>query len=291
MLGSHVAATKTITTQILTARFLSANPDGTMRVDFGAGPVSVVAAGVYWPVPGEPVRVLRVGSVSLLVGPAVPKPTFGVVATIAATSVTVDFGGGDMEDIGFLDGYTPTVGDQVVIHRGSVATVLGKLAQTPAPPPDDVTNPEPTAPERRTVTFNPTAAGTQNTGSSSFWTGDVWCGSTTTGAWFYGDSIDRTIPDGATIISGRIYVVEFFNQFPSSLATIGTHTSKTKSGVLSVTGAQTISRGTGWKTLPADFLTRLKTGSAYGIATNHGGYHKFRGLDSSSGRLEITFES
>lgn len=288
MIGEQLAARQATPGQILTGTFITANPDGTVLVDFGGGPVSMLSAGVYWPVPGEPIRVLRVGAVSLLIGPAVPRPTFGVVSSVGTTNVVVDFGGGAAEEIGILDGYTPTIGDQVVIHRGSVATVLGKLAQNPPPPPP--TPPAPTV-DRRSIVFSPTAAGTQNTGSSAFWNDDVWCGNTTTGAWFYGDQIDRTIPDSATVISGRLYVAEFYNAYPGSLARLGTHTRKAKSGVVTVTGTYEISRGTGWKPLPADFLNRLKTGEAYGIATNHGGFHKFRGLASSSGRLEITFES
>lgn len=288
MIGQQIVARPDAGGQVLTGTFITANPDGTVQVDFGAGPVGMLSAGVYWPVPGEPVRVLRVGSASVLIGPAVPKPTFGVVASVAATSVVVDFGAGIQETIGILAGYTPTIGDQVVIHRGSVATVLGTLAEIPPAPPEPPPAP---APDTRTVTFSPTAAGTQNTGSSSFWTGDVWCGNTTIGAWFYGDSIARTIPDDASIVSGRISVSEFYNAYPGSLAQLGTHTRKSKSGVIAVTGEHEISAGSGWKPLPIDFLNRLKTGDAYGIATNHGGYHKFHGLAYSSGRLEITFES
>src|SRR5690606_30652751 len=118
---------------------------------------------------------------------------------------------------------------------------------------------------------------------------EVRCSSGNIGAWFYGSTIADTIPDGAKISRVQLYVNEFYNQFPSSLATIGLHALAAKAGAPSVSSPVTISAGSGWKDLPTSFGDALKTGAKLGVGTAEGGYHKFRPVsaDADCGMLRI----
>ncbi len=151
----------------------------------------------------------------------------------------------------------------------------------------------PDKPKTTTSRFRSTKSGNYYVPGSSWAAGDeVWCSDGNRGCWFYGGAIADTIPNGAKIQSVRVYVPEFYNQFPTSKATIGLHNKTGKSGAPTITSATTISAGTGWKKLPNSFGDALKDGSKEGLGTNGGGYHKFTGRsgDNQSGYLEIVWE-
>jgi hypothetical protein len=87
-----------------------------------------------------------------------------------------------------------------------------------------------------------------------------------------------------------VFVDETTNYYPGSLATIGTHGLPGKSGAPITGDAVPISAGSGWKPLPNAFGGVLATGSAYGLATDHGGFHIFapKGV-GNSGALTINW--
>lgn len=258
--------------------FVEALPDGSVRIDFGQGPVACLSAGFYEPLPGESVRVLQTTEASVMIGPARPRSVIGSVTATGSPYLTVDTSVGE-QHLPYLTSYSASTSDLVVIF-GNV--VLGKVTVAPA----GTYTPETPPGQEFKRQFRATDSGSYQSGT---WNKDqVWCSSSNIGAWFYPD-IDKSIPDGATILSVRVYVPEFYNQFPTSLATIGLHNLSSKSGAPSVTGAVTIKAGAGWKKLPTSFGDALKDGTRKGLGTDHGGYHKFRSRseDSNSGLLEI----
>lgn len=268
--------------------FVSANADGTVNVDFGNGPVVALTSSAVQPLPGDPVRCLQTDDATVMLGVAQQRSPYGQVTATGAVLLTVTTSLGSKQ-LPFLPSYTPrTVGDVVLIDWSGNGVVLGPPTQVPTgtyTPATPIVSGGPT-----TSRFKARLSGNYYTLGSSWAAGDdVWCSDNNLGCWFYGSSIDDTIPDGATIESVRVKVNEFFNQFPTSLATIGVHNLTSKTGAPTITSAVTVSAGSGWKDLPNSFGNSLKTGAKKGLGTNTGGYHKFRGRssDSDSGLLEI----
>jgi len=281
--------------RVLTGRYGSTDADGTVLVDFGQGLVAVYSIGLYNPMPGEFVWCLVVDATTLMMGPVKSRPTFGKVVATGTPNLSVQLADGSTVPLPALSSYTdPAVNDEVTIFSG---IVLGDQASTPQStyvPPDKV-DAGGSAARQKTLVFRAVSSGTQNgsgdTGTGNFWSDDVWCGASTIGSWFYGKQIADSIPDNAVIDQVQLYVKETVNSFPGSLATIGTHTSQSKSGSVTVSGSATIARGTGWRDLPLSYGDLLKTGAAYGVGTRHGGKHVFAGRRSTaqSGQLRITF--
>jgi hypothetical protein len=278
--------------QVIAGQYVSANTNGTVLVDFGSGPVQCFNAGVFQPLPGDQVRCLQVGTTTIMLGRSAPKAGTGTVTTVASPFLSVLLSDGSTAQLPFLSSYAATVGDTVIIDWPAGGFVLGKASAQPGgtyvPPAT------PVAPSKTVSQFKCSASGNYYTIGGSFASGDdVWCSDNNLGCWFYGSSIADTIPNTAKILNVRVYVDEFFNEFPSSLATIALHQLASKSGVPSMSSPTTISAGSGWKDLPNAFGDSLKTGSKKGVGTDRGGYHKFRGRssDSRSGLLEITWSN
>jgi hypothetical protein len=257
--------------------FVETAADGSVRVDFGQGAVACLSAGFYEPLPGESVRVLQTTEASVMIGPARPRSVIGSVTATGSPYLTVDTSVGEQQ-LPYLTTYSPSTADTVLI-LGNV--VIGKVTAAPA----GTYTPETPPLQEFSVTFKAKDSGSYQSG---WWTDQVWCSDSNIGCWFYPD-IASTIPDEATILLVQVRVNEFYNAFPSSLATIGLHSLASKSGAPSVVSAVTISAGSGWKTLPTSFGDALKTGTRKGLGTNHGGYHKFRSRveDANSGALRI----
>lgn len=275
----------------LTAQFVSTNDNGTVMVDFGEGPVQVYSAGFYTPLPGEWVRMLKVDGFTMMLGPVVPKSVYGRVTATGVPKLTVLLPDSSSVQLGYVSSSypSPVVNDDVLINWGNGGIVVGKVTAVPA---SDYLPPIPGGgnsgtPRSGAVDFRASDSGTWNT-DGSYFNRDVWCSSTTVGAWFYGSQIADTIPDAATITLVRLYTPEFDDRFPSSLATIGLHTSQA-AGFPTVTSAVQIPNGADFKTLPNSFGDALKTGAAWGVGTNHGGWHRYtsRQQSAQSGLLHI----
>lgn len=265
--------------------FVATNTDGTVQIDFGDGAVTCLTAGSFQPLPGVSVRCLQTDVGTVLLGPASPRSSYGTVTATGSTTVTVTVGAETLQ-LPFDVGYTPrTIGDVVHIDWGAGGIVIDKVSAVPSssylPPASSV--------KPYQADFRANDSGSYQSGS---WNKtDVWCSDTNIGAWFYGTTIASTIPDGATITKVQVYIDEFYNQFPTSLATIGLHSLTGKAGAPAVSSAVTISAGSGWKTLPNSLGDALKTGARRGVGTNHGGFHKFRSRasDADSGLLRINW--
>lgn len=269
-----------------------------LDVDWKAGLAQVNVAGAVLSVPmlGVPVqndrcRLLRASGLLYVLGP-VPHPAWCTVKSAPSGGMVQVTGDDSVLYVVATAGQTLTAGQRVVVEwtdRGGVvqgipaadpltgAPISGGAVQATGGP--------------RTVTFNPTASGTQNgsgaTGSGVFWTGQVYCSDSTVGAYFYGTQIASTIPDSAAILGVSIAVAELSGF--GDAATFGTHPLAGPTGPVTVSGAVAVSAGSGAKVLPNSFGDLLKTGAAYGIGTNHGGYRIY-GSAAQSGALTITWQ-
>lgn len=175
---------------------------------------------------------------------------------------------------------------------GGGPVVVLKLSDDPSVP-DPTVPPPPVVgggPVLHDLWFDAQWSGTQNgtsSGGGSFWTDRVYCGSTTLGAWGFGTSVGDTIPDTASINYVGI-VVSQSDGSGGTAPTFGLHSLPSRSGVLSVSGAVTVSGGSGEKQLPNTFGDYLKLGQANGIGTHHGGYWIYDPAGvNGSGRLHI----
>lgn len=270
--------------------YASANTNGTVNIDFGNGPVVCYNAGVFQPLPGNSVRCIKVGATTIMLGLAAPKSAIATITAVAAPVATCLLSDGSHLAMPYSTLYTPTVGDSVLIDWPAGGVILCKIS---TPPAGSYVAP---VTQHQTVVSQFKANGSGNyyfPGGS--WTAgdDPWCSTDNYGCWFYGTAPADTIPDTASIQDVQVYVDEFYNEFPTSLATVGLHSLLSKSGNPSPSSPVTISRGTGWKELPTSFGDALKTGSARGLGTRQGGYHKFQGIaeDASSGLLQITWSN
>ena len=267
--------------QLLVATFVSRVADGTVKVDFGDGAVTILSAGVSEPLPGKSVRVIRIDDLAIMLGLSVPVSGIGVVTSAGSPLLTVTTSAGSLQ-LPRISSYSAVVGDAVLIDWDAGGVVIGKVSAVPAgtyvPPTVDPTD--------FSVEFRATDSGTYG---GSWSQNDVWCSDSNLGAWFYGTAIADTIPDSATISRIQIYLPEFYNAYPSSLATLGVHSLAAKTGAPAVSGAFAVAGGAGWRDLPTNYADLLKTGAALGIGTNHGGYHKYSGRasDANSGLLRI----
>lgn len=266
--------------------FVDSIAGGLVRVDFGEGPVPIVSAGLFEPLPGESVRVLRSSVGTVLLGPSAPRSSIGTVTATGTPKLTVDTSAGSKQ-LPYLTAYTPVVSDVVLIDWASGGVVVGKITSSPS---GSYTPPPAPEPEEQTVEFRAFDSGSYRAGS--WWTDDVWVSSTNTGCYFYRGIAD-TIPDSAVIISVEIYLLEFYNEFPGSLARFGLHNLSSKSSAPSIDSAASVPAGSGWRSLPKSIGNQLKTGSARGVGGTEDGYHKFRSVRSNpdSGKLRIKWRA
>lgn len=262
-------------------------PSGSASVSVGGSlPVDMPMAGVP-PIVNARCWVGFLGRAPICLGP-VARPPFGTVSGAPSGGlVAVTGDDGEMYTVTYPSGFTPTSAQRVLLDWTSGGAILHQPA---ADPNTGDANPLPVIPTggAQTRTFNPIASGTWNSGSG-FHRSDVWCSSTETGVWIY-EGIAASIPDTANITGVVVHVDEYFNEFPSSLATIGMHHLSSLSGTPNVVSAVTVPAGSGDKALPLSFGDALKTGAQLGLGTAHGGYHKWSAAGvNNSGALTISW--
>jgi hypothetical protein len=179
--------------------------------------------------------------------------------------------------------------DGGIVQPGALsAEPTGDTPNTPAAP----------TPTEKTFVFNPTGSGNWYNNSSWATGPDPHCSDLNDGTYFYGNTIPDSIPDSAVFVPGtlQIYLKEYFNQYPSSLATLGLHNLAAASGAPNPTQTFAVPNcypNGAWVTLPNSWEDELRLGSARGVAFNGGGFHKYRraGVDGSGtivGRWRVT---
>ena len=169
--------------------------------------VSIPFAGTVQPTPDAVVNVeLRDGSGYLMLGPVKSPPTRGRVTVTGTTTVTVVGSDEVTYEMPFMSAYTPAVNDDVAIDWSEAGgLVRGKVSTTPVPEavpgfavPETAYHPSP---------FLASAAGYHRLGSGQLiltWFPNY--GTDRASAAWYGSTVADSIPDGAVIVSARLYL-------------------------------------------------------------------------------------
>lgn len=261
-------------------------------VDVGQARVAVPTVGANFPVPGEAVRLLRVGKQIILLGPAAPRAPIGRVAATGSPRCTVEYpaGSGVTQLMGYPSNITPAVNDVVLLDWTSGGTIVDRITIAPG-----VVTPEfpggGGGGGQQTQVFTARDAGTINTSGGSYWQAQVWASDSTFGVYVYGSKIRDTIPDSAVIQSAEIYLPPV--SVSGGAPNLQVHNLETRSGLPSFRGSSAaLSPRTGWVPIPVAFLNDLKANPG-GVGFNHGGFNKYKALaaDATSGSLRVTYST
>lgn len=276
--------------QVLIGSFV--RQDGASAVvDVGGARITMPSVGTYFPLPGDPVRVLRTDQAPFLLGPAAPRSSVGKVTATGSPRAVIEYppGSGVTKTMGYPVGVALAVNDVVVIDWASGGTVVASVTATPlfdpAPPA-----PPPAGGGRQTIVFTAIDSGNWNGG---WWTNEVWASDNNHGAWFYGSKVRDSIPDSASIVSTEIYLPAYY-QYGAS-PNFRTHTNDTKPGGAPSYTATVVALNaarSGWVSLPNTVGDFLKA-NVGGTGMRQGGFTKYRGTqaDGLSGALRITFDT
>lgn len=257
--------------------------------------IKVPCVGYYPPVIGDSVQVEWRNGSPAVIGPAVQRNPLGVISGTGSplATVTVD---GVAYLLPYHVGYTPTIGDQVVIDwisgtiSGALSVVPPPKPQPPAPDDDGGTPGGAPAPKpvKFDVTVRATRSGKYDTNWSNWWGGDeVWASNNNKGAWFYGNRI-RDAVKGGDVTRIDIYL-PLISQVGS--CSIGLHSYPTiPGGNPSITSLTTLSDRKGWVRLPQSFADYLDNGGrGIGVVSPSGGFTKWAGVsnDKLSGAIRL----
>lgn len=272
--------------------------------------------------PGDPIQILIVDrpdapSTAVVLGgagkfeEAISEPREGVVDTAPTGAETIGVSTtAGIVSATILASYTPVVSDRVrLLWQNGVATVLGKVGVTPAPPPKGdsppAVNPPPSGKSDGSDVFTASDSATWSTGTgswNSYFGRDLYQGSygstgANRGAWFYHGKPGKLA--GKTVTSVEIWVpkrVRAGSYNSSVTLNLYLHSSKRRPGGDVDRGAGTslsIPKGFDgdWKSLPLSWADDLIGGDGIGMAG--GSYAGFEGIRKSpqSGQLRINWRA
>jgi hypothetical protein len=274
-------------------------PSQTALVNVAGGSVKCAMVGVP-PLVNDAVQVLVVGGAGVILGTAAR----GVAATVTAVPVnglvTVLAEDQQTYQLPYGVGLSLAVNDSVLIDwsTGGVVTqeITGTVsggASSPTPPA-----PKPKPPSTgggqvaKSRTFTPTASASRR---GSWAQGIVYFGQSYSSAgFFYGSQIADSIPDGATLVSIKIYL-EVTASSGVNYLTLGMHDQKTiPAGDLILSDAKGfdgLRNGfKGWVDLSGGvFFDRLARGLMFGISIKGPGYRRIAAAPTS-GTISITWK-
>lgn len=247
-------------------------------VNVGRSAITIPCSGFYPPIEGMSVQLERRNGQLIVTGPSQQLPALGTMTSSGTPKATV-LAGGVEYTLGMRDGYTPTIGDDVEINwfSGLIQGKVKGIAVAVAPTEN---------PGAGSAPFENLMIQAADSGSfiSHWWTNDVYNGDSNTGAWFYGARVADGLR-GASITKIEIYLNP--RQASGSSPQVGTHTSGSKAGNVSVSGQIGLEPRSGWVQLPLAWAAALQSGG--GIGVTRSGYTIWRGTasDSLSGALRF----
>lgn len=251
---------------------------GLAKVNLQGATVRIRCDGFSPPAPNIPVRVDTVGGIMRVTGPAQALNPRGTVTAVGggSTTVTVEVGGTSW-DLPVLAGYSPMVGEVVVINWQS-GHVLGEEASAPEP-----TTPE-DKPEAPTAFSNllvyPTGSGKYDDDWNNWWGGaEVWASNSNDGIWVYGGRFSTL--NGADVAKTEMYLPRLEER---GVAFIGLHGySGIPSGAPTITDTVALSPRNGWVTLPSSWGNHLRDNPNAGIGVTSGaGFNRWAGAGQHS---------
>lgn len=265
-------------------------------IDWTKGLATINIAGGSVPMPmsgpapfvGFKAWVGYLGTQPICLGIVARAPAGAVVGTPSGGLAQVLGDDGVTYPLGYI-GAAPAAGNRVALDWGNGGRVLGvPSAEAVA---SSGTVPPAVGAQAKAFEFRPTDSKNwyNNTSYGNGASGaEAWCSSSNRGVYVYGTVIGDSIPDSATYVPGslKVFLSEFYNQFPSSLAQIGQTALTSLSGNPSPANLVSIPdcRGGAWVTLPDSWEAAFRTGTMAGLAFGAGpGYHKYRpaGVENS----------
>lgn len=270
----------------LTAVFVS-QAGALATVIQGGNAIDVLSVSQYPVIAGDNVRLERRDGNIVMLGPTKPRSATGRVSAAGSPLCTVEYpaGSGVTTLTPYSSTYTPSVGDAVLLSWDvNGAAIVCKLSGLPGTIAPDI--PPPAQPQIRQQIFTAIDSGSYGGGWKK---SDVWASDNFIGAWFYGSTLKDTIPDGAPILSARLYLPA--TRIGGSAPNLGYHTAATKpGGAIAIAAAAPLGGRSGWVDIPLGLIDFLKVNDG-GLGFDHGGYNIFAsvGADGSSGALDITY--
>lgn len=264
-----------------------------VQIDVGGGLIPAEVATSYMPEINEAVHVLFVDGKPYMLGPAVPKPAWGVIVTVASGLATVSTDAGNLVGVPYPFGSTLSSGEQVKLYWAEGPYILSKMSTSPTPPPPDPSGGGAT-PQTRQQVFTAIQSGSWQINGSRWIDDEPRASLGYYGAWHYGTKIADTIP--AAAYNGGVEMFTRFSSRSGNAPNFALHNQATRGGAPALSGDVAWAPADGWNRLPESvqvlYFNSLKAGGgAFGIGLNHGGQNRFMGIgsDPQSGALRITY--
>lgn len=261
--------------------------NGLARLNLQGSVVDVKCDGWAPPVPGMAVRVESLNGIMRVKGPAGPRSAVGEVveALDGDTRARVDVDGEEWV-LPVMAPYVPLATDQVVIDwmAGFVIGEQAAAREQATPPP----NPG-TVKGFQGLLVQATDSGRWSTSYGNwFGNSDVWTGTTTQGAWFYGGGF--SVLAGANVATVEMYLPLITQQ---NNLQFGLHGHASKGGSPGIGSLWTYNGPrSGWITLPNTWGNLLRDNPSWGIGvvSPGGGLNQWRGRgsDAMSGALRFS---
>lgn len=260
--------------------------DGNLAViNTGNTQIKLPAPGYHPPRSGMTVQVEWRNGKGSVVGPAVARNPLGTITGTGSPLATVQVDGVDYL-LPYQEWYTPAVSDVVSVDW--VREIIdGKLSTSPDPPV------EPETPAGGSTAFDVTVRA-QNSGKWSLTYGnyfggsEVWAGTTTNGAWVYGNAILDAVGGGATISRADIFL-PLISQTGDCQIGVHDHPSLPGGGP-AIGSLMSLNPRGGWVQLDHSFAVYLVNGGrGIGVTDGSGGFTKWLGVgqDALSGAIRI----
>lgn len=251
-------------------------------VNVGEKSVTIPCIGFTPPVPGMIVQLERSNGQLIVTGPAVTLNPIGVISAGGSPKCTVTVDGVDYV-LGYRDGYTPTIGDQVEINWAT-GVIQGKVTATNTPTTNPPTNP---GGGGGSLPATPTRAIGSGQFRSRWQSNDVRASNTVSGAWFYGGGVQAALK-GSNPSKIEIYLPLLRPGLGA--CNIGLHGYPSQpGGWTGQISAVPLNPRSGWVTLPLGFALYLRDNGGGIAVTSGNGDNQWAGTarDALSGALRF----
>lgn len=240
----------------------------------------------YKPRPREGVVLEFHGNTVRLIGPTAARSKLGTVTVVGHPYLTVVCDGRTYTGMPYTVAYEnsgPKVNDTVAIDWDG-GYVTGSVTATPT---DAGATPKLTTDQQPfTLLLFAKQSGSYDTSTNRWMSRDLYCDSSHEAAWFYGDTIHRSLKNDAYISSVEIYLSLRVKK--GVMPSLGKHSDATEqSGGVSSSSTFTTPHWTGWVHLPVAWGEDWRANR--GGVTISGGSSIYRGIgmDRQSGKLRI----
>lgn len=260
--------------------------DGQDLVDLGGSRIPASWLCPIVPV-GDVVHVWLIDTAAFVMAPVKPRPTEGVISTIAGDGLTVSVttDSGDFTGVPFLSDYAPSSGHAVALLQGARGLIVaGQLSTDVDPPVAPVPPPPAAAREEHEELFLASGSGSAARGSSNWFTRSVYASSSNIGIYVY-STVEATLARAISVQKVEIFLSSSSHR--GNPPSLGSHDKRSVSGPTpTVANQRNVSPGPGWFEI-TDLADELRAGGGIGFDGN--GYTIFRPSGEQDGALRIKY--